>query len=156
MVTVADQEAPHCQIYYFIDLWLTLPRLTGPPSRGVNLSWITIVITAVYLMSHVMISSMTTIEFLLLQLGVYFFCVVVFTTSTSLFRAFGACWTFCDQFLILSSRVPYTFSRFSFSFGIEFVEYHDIEHIYLISLFLPVVFMTCPLARLHPIIRYVL
>jgi hypothetical protein len=43
----------------------TLSRLAGPPPRGVNLGWITIVITAVYLMSHVTISS--------LLLGVKFF-----------------------------------------------------------------------------------
>jgi hypothetical protein len=66
---------------------LALPRLAGPPPRGVNMSWITIVITAVYLMmSHatITISSAQLLNSPLLQ--VYLF--VVF--ATSLFRALGA------------------------------------------------------------------
>ena len=110
-----------CQIYFFIDLWPTLPRLAGPLSRGVNLSWITIVITAVY---HVMISSMITIEFLLLQLGVYFFGLFLLHLSFGLL-VLDVLWSiFGSEF----SGSIY-FSRFSLFFGIEFVEYHDRTYI---------------------------
>jgi hypothetical protein len=74
----------------------TLPRLAGPPPRGVNLGWITIVITVGYLMSHVTItiSSTTIIEFPATSSCLCFVFVVVFCyISLSGFW----CWIFCDQ-----------------------------------------------------------
>ena len=97
-----------------------------------------------------MISSMTTIEFLYYNSESFFWVFLLLHLS---FRPLMRAGYFVINFWFWVLGF-HTFFRFSLFFGIEFVEY--IVRIYLISHFLPVIFMTCPLSRLHPIIRYVL
>ena len=99
------------------------PGTCGTTPRGFKMGWITIVITAVYLMPHVTItiSSAAIIEF-------------PATSSLFIFATFSlsslCCWIFCDQFLVFSSRVPIGFSRLSLYLGLNLLNiYVHISHL---------------------------
>jgi len=132
----------------FLHRALTLiTRLAGPPPRGVKMGWITIVITAVYLMSHDMItiSSATIIEFpVTSSLCIYF---VVF--ATSFFRAFGAGYfvmNFWYEFsgFILSSRF------FSLFLGLNLLNIYIYICTYISSPTFIQWYLTCPLVSSSP------
>ena len=110
-------------------LILTLPRIAGPHPRGVNLGWITIVITAGYLISHITITiSTTTINEFPATFKSMMFCVgccqclllhIFFSGPLVLVILFDQIWN-------MNSRVPYFFfflCRFpKVVLEIEFVE----------------------------------